>query len=62
MRGTTTRLILADVCSRALFAADIFKQYPHLTPEQFALLQTQRRNASLDGEANADMKMGLTRH
>jgi hypothetical protein len=33
------RLLLADICSRVLFAARIFEKHPKITPEQFLLLQ-----------------------
>jgi hypothetical protein len=38
-RAEADRLILADICSRLLFVARVFQEYPQITPEEFLLLQ-----------------------
>jgi hypothetical protein len=38
-RAEADRLILADICSRVLFAVRVFQKYPKITAEQFLLLQ-----------------------
>jgi hypothetical protein len=48
-RAEADRLILAEICSRVLFAARVFEKHPQIKPEEFLLLQLNGgRNIILD--------------
>jgi hypothetical protein len=54
------RLILADICSRVLFAARVFQQHPGITHEQFLLLQLNRGRTIIQAYWWAVLKEAMT--